>query len=375
MVYDLNIPTTPMRFLFLTIDGNHNAALQKAATLLRERHGVVLELGFYAAAGLRSTHDWERLERDTAAADFIFGARLFGEEWVRPLDALLHRAACPVCIITSNPALIRRTHIGAFDLTKRDEQPGLLAQWIKKLRPQGGSGEAQRQLAILRNLSKVLKLLPGKARDLHTYISAHQYWLQSSPENLYRLLCLLIERYVAGYRGKLPIADPISYPDAALWHPDAAQPFASLREYEAWRGAGLRSHAQTPSATQVGTQQAVPTDVERGRAFVQAKHRTKEQGATSSSTPRQSTPALRPGTVGILTMRSVVLSENTAHLRALIEALEARGLEARVAYAAGLDMRPAVEAFFNTRARAMLICGSMLPALRLSVGRPRASRS
>jgi len=51
--------------------------------------------------------------------------------------------------------------------------------------------------------------------------------------------------------------------------------------------------------------------------------------------------------VGILALRTVALSGNTAHLDALARALEARGLEARMAYASGLDMRPAIEAFFT----------------------------
>jgi hydrogenobyrinic acid a,c-diamide cobaltochelatase (EC 6.6.1.2) len=47
--------------------------------------------------------------------------------------------------------------------------------------------------------------------------------------------------------------------------------------------------------------------------------------------------------VGILTLRTVVLSGNTPHIDALARAIEARGLEARIAYAAGLDMRPLLE--------------------------------
>ena len=38
-----------------------------------------------------------------------------------------------------------------------------------------------------------------------------------------------------------------------------------------------------------------------------------------------------------------------AHLHALYRALEQRGLEVRMAYAAGLDFRPAIERFFVER--------------------------
>lgn len=298
-----------MRFIFLTIDGNHGAALREAAELLRRDQGIDLALSTYDATSLRSEADWQRLERDVARADFIFGARLFGEEFVRPLERVLTAAKCPVCIITSNPTLIHQTRIGKFVLGRPDgdAEPGLLQQWIRKLRPKGGSGEAQRQLAILRNLSKVLKLIPGKARDIYTYVVAHQFWLNNSPENLRRMLCLLIDRYVPSHKGKLPVLDPLTYPDVALFHPDAAEPFAELDAYLKWR-----------SST-------------RGRA--------KNQQQPGSA-----------GTVGILTLRTVALSGNTAHLDALVRALEARGLEARLAYASGLDFRPAIEKFFRATA-------------------------
>jgi len=299
-----------MNFVFLTIDGNHAAALQVAAARVRREHGVPISVACYDAAALRDATGWQRLARDIARADVVFGARLFGEEYVRPLEAMLAGAACPVLVITSNPALIRQTRVGKFSLARRDDgEGGLLSQWVKKLRPQGGAGEAKRQLAVLRNLSKVLRLIPGKARDLYTYIVAHQFWLNSSPENLFRLLCLLADGYGAGLRGKLPVLDPLSYPETALFHPAAPAPFAGPAEYEQWR---------------------------RGR--------DKGKGGRDSKGAKGQGGA---GAVGILALRTVALSGNTAHLAALVEALEARGLEARLAYASGLDARPAVEQFFT----------------------------
>ncbi|NTU80063.1 MAG: magnesium chelatase subunit H, partial [Chloroflexales bacterium] len=308
-----------MRIVFLTIDGNHAAALHAAAERLRAEHGITLAPACYDAATLREEAGWRRLERDLNGASFVFGARLFGEEYVRPLERLLSAASCPVLIITSNPALIRQTRIGKFSLAARDEEKesGILGQWVKKLRPQGGAGEARRQLAVLRNLGKVLKLIPGKTRDLYTYIVSHQYWTNASPENIYRLVCLLIELYVPGHKGKLPILDPVSYPEQALIHPDAPHPFATLAEYEKWRA---------------------------------AKAKASKGKRVSSSPPLE-------GSVGILALRTVALSGNTAHLDALVRALEARGVEARMAYASGLDMRPAIEQFFTDHGHAQGLKG------------------
>uniref|UniRef100_UPI002ACECF1F magnesium chelatase subunit H n=1 Tax=Chloroflexus sp. TaxID=1904827 RepID=UPI002ACECF1F len=281
-----------MHFVVLTIDGNHRPALLAAADRLRREHKVALSLAVYDAATLRDATGWAQLDRDLAKADFVFGARLFSEDLVRPLVDRLAHLDKPTLIITSNPALIRCTHIGGFSLRREhDTEPGPIRRWVQKLRPQGGAGEARRQLAILRNLSKVLKVIPGTSRDLYTYITSHQYWLNASPENLYRLLCVLIGRYGPQPRPKLPQLDPLSYPDTALYHPDAPDLFASLNDYRRWRGKRL------------------------------------PQG----------------GSVGILTLRTVVLSGNTPHIDALARAIEARGLEARIAYAAGLDMRPLLE--------------------------------
>jgi magnesium chelatase subunit H len=315
-----------MRIIFLTMDGNHAAALHAAAARLRDEHGIAMTASCYDAAALHDEVGWQRLERDLKGAAFVFGARLFGEEYVRPLERLLAAASCPVLVITSNPALIRQTRIGKFSLAAKEEQAGaggMLRQWAKKLRPQGGAGEARRQLAVLRNLGKVLKLIPGKARDLYTYIVAHQYWTNSSPENIYRLLCLLVEAYVPGHKGKLPVLDPISYPEQALIHPDAPAPFEKLADYEKWQ---------------------------RQRTAEQKNKRTGEQKSASKQARNAQPSALSPqpsGSVGILAMRTVALSGNTAHLDALVRALEARGIEARMAYASGLDMRPAIEAFFT----------------------------
>lgn len=288
-----------MRFLFLTVDGTHGAALRVAADQLARQHNILLDIGLYNAASLRSAADWERLERDIARADFVFGARLFGEEYVRPLERLLLAAACPVCIITSNPALISCTRLGQFVLQKSQAQaqPGWMQQLLAKFRPKGGNGEAKRQLAVLRNLAKVLKYIPGKAHDLHSYIVAHQYWIDSSVENLQGLLSLLIDRYVPGYAGTLPQGDPISYPPMALVHPDAPAPFADLASYEHWQ---------------------------RSRGV-----------------------ALDRGCVGLLAMRASVLTGNSAHLDALVRALEGHGVEVRMAYGSGLDFRPVIEMFFG----------------------------
>jgi len=53
-----------MRIVFLTIDGNHAAALRQAAARLRAEHGVAVTPACYDAASLRDEEGWRRLERE-----------------------------------------------------------------------------------------------------------------------------------------------------------------------------------------------------------------------------------------------------------------------------------------------------------------------
>ena len=94
-----------LHFVYITMDGLHNAALREAATMLHQEHGVQMNLHLYQTSAMRSPDDWARLERDVQQADFIFGCMIFGEEHVRPLQNLLQAVETPTCMITSNPMI------------------------------------------------------------------------------------------------------------------------------------------------------------------------------------------------------------------------------------------------------------------------------
>lgn len=290
-----------MRFLFLTMDGNHAAALREAAAMLYRDDQVDLQLILHTATTLQDDAAWERFAQDVERADFIFGSMIFGEELVRPLQGILAQAEAPVCMIISNPTIVRCTRLGKFVLKQKDAdaKPSPFRAIMNRFRPKKGHGETKRQLGLLRNLSKVMKYIPGKAKDLHSYIAAHDYWLHASPENLRRLMTLLLQRYVPGHE-HLTIDDPIHYPDAAIYHPDAPEPFVDVQAYHNWR---------------------------------------KQAGLYRNGTSA--------GSVGILSLRTVILSGNTDHLDSLIRSLEARNIEPRAAYSAGLDFRPAIQAFYT----------------------------
>jgi magnesium chelatase subunit H len=251
---------------------------------------------------------------------------IFGEEHVRPLQEILASLETPTCFITSNPALIYSTRLGKFVLSQpTDEEPGLIKRWMQKLRPKkSGKDEGHRQTALLKNLTRLMKYVPGKVRGLHTFISMHDYWLHSSPENLERMMCLLIERYVPGYQGKLPVLDPITYPDGAIYHPDAPEPFPDIPSYQKWR-------------REVG----------------------KPVAGEFAGSPNGN--GAWHGAVGLLTMRAIILTGNTDHIDTLIRQVEAQGLEARAAYSSLMDFRPAINSYFAPNGNGRTVAAPISP--------------
>jgi magnesium chelatase subunit H len=319
-----------MHFVFLTMEATNNSTLKTAAGELNRKFNLDLEVSVFSLGLHNSIKLWETLEQTLPKADFVFGSMLFSEDIVRPLEKLLGELTCPVCMITSNPALISQTRLGRFSMRKpkkeEKNESGIFGQWAAKLKPKQNHGESQRQLALVRSVSKLMKHIPGKARDIHTFIAAHQFWLNGSQENLERFLSLLVDRYVPGWKGKLPQADPLFYPDAAICHPDAPEPFFSTGKFFDWQD--------------------------------------------------KQKPGLKHGPVAILAMRSTVLSKNMAHLDALVDAFESIEIKCFIAYSGGLDFRPVFEQFFNPETP-----GSRKPSLLVNatgfslVGGPAETKS
>ena len=304
-----------MHFVFLTMEATNNSTLKAAADELNRKFHIGLEVSVFSLGLHNSKKLWETLEQTLPHADVVVGSMLFSEEIVRPLEKLLATLSCPVCMITSNPALITQTRLGKFSLGKsKKEEPkesNIFKQWASKLMPKHSHGESQRQLTLVRNVSKIMKYLPGRARDIHTFIAAHQFWLNGSQENMERFLSLLVDRYVPGWQGKLPQEDPLFYPDAAICHPEATEPFFSSTHFLGWL--------------------------------------------------KQNKPHFNTGLVVILAMRSTVLSKNMAHLNYLIHSLESKGIKCCIAYSGGLDFRPVLDRFFNSD-----VSGSLKPSLLIN---------
>jgi len=288
----------PLRLVIVTMDNHMASALERARLRLRDELPG-LTLGFHAAA------EWETdpatlaaCRADIANADIVLSAMLFMDEHVKAILPALQarRPGCDAMVgCLSAGEIVKTTKLGRFDMsgTKR----GAL-DFLKKLRGKPGTqGNGARQMAMIRKLPKILRFIPGSAQDVRAYFLTLQYWLSGSDENIAGLVRFLVGRYAAGPRAEwrtIPSAPaPLLYPETGLYHPRMA-----------------------------------------GRVGEDVSRLPKAAGAAR-------------GRVGLLLMRSYVLAGNTAHYDGVIAALEARGLSVVPAFAAGLDNRPAVDAFFR----------------------------
>jgi magnesium chelatase subunit H len=291
-------PGASVRVVIITLDSHLRTLVQKASDQLAvENPGV--EVVLHAAT------DWdtkpEALEAcltDISTGDIILVSMMFLDDHIQAvLPALTaRRDQCDAMIgIMSASEIVKLTKLGPFTMDGSEKGPLAMLKRMRGTKAKTGSSGAG-QMAMLRRLPKLLKFIPGPAQDLRHYFLTMQYWLSGSQENVIAMVRNLIGRYANGdrkaLRGTMNAAAPIDYPEVGLFHPRAANPiFDSL--------------------------DALP----------------KLDGELK-------------GRVGVLLLRSYILSDDAGHYAGVIEALEQRGLQAIPAFASGLDSRPAIEKYF-----------------------------
>ena len=282
------------RISIITLD-SHNAMPCKRAwsSLLEDFDG--LEVSIFAAA------EWgenpSALAETKAAidkSDIIIVNLLFLEDHIKPILPLLkaRREKCDAMIgVVCDADLVKLTRMGSLDM--QAPESGAVAL-LKKLRgsskPSSETGE--KKMRMLRRLPKILKYIPGKAQDLRAWFLVMQYWLGGTDENIEEMLRFLISRYshIDSWRG-VKAEPPREYPNVGVYHPNL-------------------------------------------------KGRISED---LTDIPEVKKPI---ATIGLLLMRSYVLSGDTAHYDKVIEGFEALNVKIIPAFAGGLDGRPAIEKYF-----------------------------
>ncbi len=290
-----------LRVVIVTMDSHLSGAAGRAHDRLRQEIPG-LDLVVHAADKWGS--DPEALaecHKDIARGDIVVAAMLFLEDHVRAVQPALlaRRDACDAMLCCmSAPEVTKLTRLGRFDMSV--EASGALAM-LKRLRGAKKDGKATNgvgsdgaaQMRMLRRLPKIMKFIPGTAQDVRSYFLALQYWLAGSDENLANMVRMLVQKYAHPSRRPghaIHAAAPLTYPDVGLYHPD------------------------------------LPNRI------------TERLGDLPD--------AGVAGTVGLIVLRSYLISGNAAHYDGAIRAMEARGLRVIPAFSSGLDARPAIERFF-----------------------------
>ncbi len=294
---------TPVKVVIVTLDRHLSGACERAEARLRtEMPGLTLSI--HAAS------DWatnpmalEECKAAVLAGDIILTTMLFMEDHIRPILPTLEarRDSCDAMIACMAAGdVVKLTKMGGFNMNKKER--GLIAM-LKRLR---GSGNKKKtagahQMAMLRRLPKILKFIPGSAQDVRAYFITMQFWLAASEDNVVEMCRYLIGRYAEGerkvLRGAIEAGDPVEYPEVGVYHPDIAG----------------------------------------------------KMSADASALP--SLPDAK-GRVGLVLMRSYLLSGDAGHYDGAIRAMEAAGLDVVPVFATGLDSRPALDAFLMKDGRA-----------------------
>ncbi|MDE3078517.1 MAG: magnesium chelatase subunit H [Paracoccaceae bacterium] len=295
--------TPGYRIALVTLD-SHAAGPAARACLRLADTMPGLSVSVHAAAEWAETPAALEAARDAVRhADIVVVTLIFLEEHVRAIlpDLQARRAACDAMIgCISAPEVVRLTRMGDLDMAAPTSAVVKLLKSLRGSREPSASS-AERQMSLLRRLPKILRYIPGKAQDLRAWFLTMQYWLGGSDDNFEAMLRFLVGRYAcdpALRRGEAAPA-PVEYPEVGLYHPDVA-------------------------------------------------------GRITTDAAALPTPAACRGTVGLLLMRSYVLASDTDHYDAAIRALEAQGLRVLPAFAAGLDGRPAIAAYFAGQPRARI---------------------
>ena len=291
---DLSGTRAGYNIVIITLD-SHTAgpARRMMPRLTKDFPGLSVSIHAAAEWG-ENPEAFAEAQRAVHSGNIIVTTLLFLEEHVARIlpDLQARRAECDAMLgVIADEQIVNLTRMGTVDLSR--PASGVMAI-LKKLKPKTkrrSSGESQ--MKILRRLPQILKFLPGKAQDLRNYFLTMQYWLGGSDDNIEQMLRLLISRYShVGKWRDTPVKAPIDYPEVGLYHPNLPK--------------------------------RITTNI--------------------ADLPR---PAGATQTIGILMLRSYVLSGDTAHYDAVIKAFEDKGIAVRAGFSGGLDARPAISAYFQ----------------------------
>ena len=306
--------------------------LSQAEGEINRRHRAGLRLAAHNFGAPLDEAAWAAVERDLAASSVVFVIHVTDGENAQRLTPLLKKledSVGAVVVINCMPELMRQTRMGKLrfgggEVQAEDGENASagakasegrarrlvrgVGNWMgehARARRGGKRASHTSYLRLVERVPRLLRFLPGagRLRDVKHYLYLFCYFLQPTPSNVRSMLLYALKHYAGEARfSSVSVPPPESVPAVGVYHPDAPGVFPNFAAYRKWHAKRERRGA------------APPLDPER--------------------------------TVGLLLMRTNVVSGTRAHYDGLIRALEAEGLAALPIISTFMDNREACEEFF-----------------------------
>jgi magnesium chelatase subunit H len=326
-----------MKITALYVGSSMLAPLRYAEEEINRRYSLGVCVAAHNLGAPLAEDEWRVIEGDLNGAALVFIFHVTDGENASRLIRLLdtrgeqYRA---VVVINCMPELMRRTRMGRLrfgggardgvgEEGKREETSGdaeVSGGRAKRLVRSIGSwmGEQARAhrskrppkhtqyLRLVERMPSLLRLVPaaGRLGDVKHYLYLFCYFLQPTPANICSMLLYAVKHYSGDERAKnIEAPPPESMPAVGIYHPEAPSVFNSFDAYRAWHERRRRRNAAL-----------APLD-----------------------------PDL---TVGLLLMRTQIVSGTRKHYDALVRAIEDEGLAVLPAISTFMDNRQACEQFF-----------------------------
>jgi magnesium chelatase subunit H len=330
-----------MKITTLYIGSSLLGPLKHAEGEINRRHGVGLRVAAYNLGAPLIEDEWTNVERDLRESEIVFVIHVTDGENAARLIQLLKRygaARRAVVVINCMPELMRQTRMGrlSFGGTVEAAHAGegngadadgggskeargsesrarrlvkSVGSWMgeqARARRSGGRGANHTQyVRLIERMPTLLRFVPGagRLRDVKNYLYLFCYFIQPTPGNIRSMLLHALKHYGGDARlAGVEVPLPESIPAVGIYHPDAASIFESFEAYRRWYEARAR---------------------------------------------RAKTTALDPSeTIGLLLMRTNVVSGTRRHYDALIRAVEREGLAVLPVLSTFMDNRDACGRYF-----------------------------
>ncbi|HEX8354032.1 MAG TPA: cobaltochelatase subunit CobN, partial [Pyrinomonadaceae bacterium] len=316
-----------MKITALYIGSSLLAPLKHAEGEIARRHGVELRVAAHNLGAPLADDEWAAVERDLRESEVVFVIHVTdGENGARLIKLLGRhgRERRAVVVINCMPELMRQTRMGRLSFggaagagaTAGEGGAGgregrarrllrSVGSWMgEHARGRGGSKHTQ-YLRFVERMPALLRFVPGAGRlgDVKHYLQLFCYFLQPTPPNICSMLLYALKHYGGDpHLAGAEVPPPEAVPAVGVYHPDADAVFESFEEYRRWHDARAR--------------------------------RLKSQTLDPSKT------------VGLLLMRTNVVSGTRGHYDALVRAVEREGLAVLPVISTFMDNRDACARFF-----------------------------